>query len=227
MLVYVVEDDPDISEIECYALKSNKYNVKPLFSAEELRKAMREEIPDLIVLDIMLPDDNGIAVVEKLRGSDKIKRMPIILVSAKSSEIEKVKGFEAGADDYLTKPFGVMEFNSRIKALIRRAGITENGFERQKRYLYAGNISIDEEKREVYCNKKLIVLTYKEFELLKYLIINRGIVLSRDRIMENVWGFDFQGESRTVDMHIKTLRAKLGSEKDIIKTVRNVGYKIV
>lgn len=225
MLVYVVEDDPGISEIECYSLKSNNYKVKPLFTAEELRKAIKDKIPDLIVLDIMLPDDDGISVVEKLRRNEKMKKTPIIFVSAKSSEIEKVKGFDAGADDYLTKPFGIMEFNSRIKALARRAGIEDN--DNNKEYLSAGNISIDERKREVYCNKELIVLTYKEFELLKYLIINRGIVLSRDKIMENVWGFDFQGESRTVDMHIKTLRAKLGKEKEIIKTVRNVGYKII
>lgn len=225
MLVYVVEDDPGISEIECYSLKSNNYKVKPLFTAEELRKAIKDKIPDLIVLDIMLPDDDGISVVEKLRRNEKMKKIPIIFVSAKSSEIEKVKGFDAGADDYLTKPFGIMEFNSRIKALARRAGIEDN--DNNKEYLSAGNISIDERKREVYCNKELIVLTYKEFELLKYLIINRGIVLSRDKIMENVWGFDFQGESRTVDMHIKTLRAKLGKEKEIIKTVRNVGYKII
>ncbi|MFG6327297.1 MAG: response regulator transcription factor [Lachnospiraceae bacterium] len=227
MLVYVVEDDPGISEIECYSLKSNNYKVKPLFTAEELRKAIKDKIPDLIVLDIMLPDDDGISVVEKLRKNEKMKKIPIIFVSAKSSEIEKVKGFDAGADDYLTKPFGIMEFNSRIKALARRAGIEDCDNNKKKEYLSAGNIFIDEGKREVYCNKELIVLTYKEFELLKYLIINRGIVLSRDKIMENVWGFDFQGESRTVDMHIKTLRAKLGKEKEIIKTVRNVGYKII
>ena len=227
MLVYVVEDDPGISEIECYSLKSNNYKVKPLFTAEELRKAIKDKIPDLIVLDIMLPDDDGISVVEKLRKNEKMKKIPIIFVSAKSSEIEKVKGFDAGADDYLTKPFGIMEFNSRIKALARRAGIEDCDNNKKKEYLSAGNIFIDEGKREVYWNKELIVLTYKEFELLKYLIINRGIVLSRDKIMENVWGFDFQGESRTVDMHIKTLRAKLGKEKEIIKTVRNVGYKII
>ena len=222
MLVYVVEDDPGISEIECYSLKSNNYKVKPLFTAEELRKAIKDKIPDLIVLDIMLPDDDGISVVEKLRKNEKMKKIPIIFLSAKSSEIEKFKGFDAGADDYLTKPFGIMEFNSRIKALARRAGIEDCDNNKKKEYLSAGNIFI-----EVYCNKELIVLTYKEFELLKYLIINRGIVLSRDKIMENVWGFDFQGESRTVDMHIKTLRAKLGKEKEIIKTVRNVGYKII
>ncbi len=227
MLVYVVEDDPGISEIECYALESNNYNVKPLFTVSELRKALKDRIPDLIVLDIMLPDDDGIVVVEKIRKNELLKKTPIILVSAKSSEIEKVKGFDAGADDYLTKPFGVMEFSSRVKALIRRAGIADGSEEEKKHCLTTGNISIDEQKREVYCNKELVVLTYKEYELLRYLIINRGIVLSRDKIMENVWGFDFQGESRTVDMHIKTLRAKLGKEKDIIKTVRNVGYKII
>ena len=227
MLVYVVEDDPGISEIECYALESNNYEVKPLFSVGELRKAIKDKVPDLIVLDIMLPDEDGISVVEKIRKNEMLKKTPIILVSAKSSEIEKVKGFDAGADDYLTKPFGVMEFNSRIKALARRAGITDDNEDKKKHYLTAGNIAIDEEKREVYCNNELVALTYKEYELLRYLIINRGIVLSRDKIMENVWGFDFQGESRTVDMHIKTLRAKIGKEKDKIKTVRNVGYKIV
>lgn len=227
MLVYVVEDDPGISEVECCTLKSNNYNVKPLFTADELREAIKDKIPDLIVMDIMLPDDDGINVIEKIRKNERMKNIPIILVTAKSNEIEKVKGFNAGADDYLTKPFSIMEFNCRINALARRAGIEAADNSSRKEYLSAGNISIDELKREVYCNKELVVLTYKEFELLKYLIINRGIVLSRDKIMENVWGFDFQGESRTVDMHIKTLRAKLGKEKDIIKTVRNVGYKIV
>lgn len=226
MLVYVVEDNKEISEIECYSLKSNNYRVKPIFTADKLREAIKEKVPDLIVMDIMLPDDDGITVTEKIRKNEKMKKVPIIIVSSKSSEIEKVKGFDAGADDYLTKPFGVMEFNSRVKALARRAGIEEDSY-KKKEYLSAGNIAIDEQKREVYCNNEPVVLTYKEFELLKYLVINRGIVLSRDRIMENVWGFDFQGESRTVDMHIKTLRAKLGKEKDIIKTVRNVGYKII
>lgn len=222
MLIYVVEDERSINEIECYALKSSNFKVMPFYSAAELKKGMEKKIPDLIVLDVMLPDNDGIAMIGHMRDDVRLKNTPIILVSARSSEIEKVRGLDAGADDYITKPFGIMELVSRVKALLRRV---ERRTDRTN-LLIAGDITIDEQKREVIYQGQNIYLTYKEFELLRYLVINKGIVLSRDKIMENVWGFDFQGESRTVDMHIKTLRSKLGQGRAIIKTVRNVGYKL-
>ncbi len=227
MLVYLVEDEPNIRAIEQCTLEHCQYNVRTMISAGELKEAISDEVPDLIVLDIMLPDNNDFEVVGNLRQNNRLRRTPIILVSARCTEMEKVEGLDAGADDYLTKPFGLMEFASRVNALLRRYGSDVKEHEEKSReFLRAGDIVMDTEKREVSCNKEPIFLTYKEFELLKYLIVNKGIVLSRDKIMEKVWGFDFQGESRTVDMHIKTIRAKLGKKSSIIKTVRNVGYKI-
>lgn len=223
MLIYVVEDDESINEIECYALKSCNYEVESFYSYAELKQAISRRIPDLIVLDIMLPDGDGITIVNRIRNNNKMSNTPIIFVSARNSEIEKVRGLDAGADDYLGKPFGIMEFVSRVKALLRRVERKESN---NSGILTAGDIQIYEDKREVIYKGETVMLTYKEFELLKYLVINKGIVLSRDKIMENVWGFDFQGESRTVDMHIKTLRHKLGKGTAIIKTVRNVGYKL-
>lgn len=222
MFVYVVDDDVNVSEIECYALSSNGYEVKPLFLARELDKELARRIPDMIILDITLPDDDGVKLLSRLKKEERTKDIPIIMVTAKSSEMEKVKCLDGGADDYITKPFGVMEFNSRVKALLRRcrrSGTTQD-------ILRVGNIIVDNERRIVTIGGEEKNVTYKEYELLKYLMINKGIVLSRDKIMEAVWGFDFQGESRTVDMHIKTLRQKIGSERIRIKTVRNVGYKI-
>lgn len=222
MLAYVVEDNGDMNDLECLMLKSINFDVMPLYCAADLECAVKKKVPDIILLDIMLPDSDGITLVSQMRSNSRMKNTPIILVSAKDGHIEKVRGLDAGADDYITKPFNTMEYISRVKALVRRTKqerIPEN-------ILKAGNIEIDESKREVYYCGRNIVLTYKEYELLRYLVLNKGLVLSRDKIMENVWGFDFQGESRTVDMHIKTLRHKIGRDTGIIKTVRNVGYKL-
>lgn len=222
MFIYVVEDDINMSEIECYTLKGNGYDVKPVFSSRGLNEALEKQIPDMIILDIMLPDEDGVHVLSRLRKEVLTRELPVIMVSAKNSEMEKVKCLDAGADDYITKPFGVMELNSRVKALFRRSRRTAMPGDT----IRVGNIMIDDERRVVSIGGEEKNVTYKEYELLKYLMINRGIVLSREKIMEAVWGFDFQGESRTVDMHIKTLRQKLKSEGSRIKTVRNVGYKI-
>ncbi|MDY5576843.1 MAG: response regulator transcription factor [Lachnospiraceae bacterium] len=222
MFVYVVEDDVNISEIECYTLKNSGHNVTPVYSAQELSHELQRKIPDMIILDIMLPDEDGIRVLGKLQKNVKTKEIPVIMVTARSSEMEKVKCLDAGADDYITKPFGIMEFNARVNALLRRTKKNDTITD----LISVGNITIDNEKRTVTVDGEEQNVTFKEYELLKYLMINRGIVLSRDKIMEAVWGFDFQGESRTVDMHIKTLRQKIGSERKRIKTVRNVGYKI-
>lgn len=221
MFVYVVEDDENMSDLECYTLTNNGYEVKPLYTAKEFEQELKKRIPDMIILDIMLPDENGIRMLVKLRQAESTRDIPVMMVTAGSSEVEKVKCLDAGADDYVTKPFGVLEFNSRVKALFRRSMKNSNF-----NLIQVGDIVLDDDRRIVTVGEEEKNVTFKEYELLKYLMINKGIVLSRDKIMEAVWGFDFQGESRTVDMHIKTLRQKIGSERNRIKTVRNVGYKI-
>lgn len=221
MFVYVVEDDENMSDLECYTHTNNGYEVKPLYTAKEFEQELKKRIPDMIILDIMLPDENGIRMLVKLRQAESTRDIPVMMVTARSSEVEKVKCLDAGADDYVTKPFGVLEFNSRVKALFRRSMKNSNF-----NLIQVGDIVLDDDRRIVTVGEEEKNVTFKEYELLKYLMINKGIVLSRDKIMEAVWGFDFQGESRTVDMHIKTLRQKIGSERNRIKTVRNVGYKI-
>lgn len=218
--IYIVEDDQNIREIETYALKNSGYTVYDFDNAKEFYKKLDEKVPQLILLDIMLPDEDGLTIVKKLRSRMDTKNTPILLVSAKTSELDKVKGLDIGADDYITKPFGVMELISRVKALLRRS-ITEN-----EKFLTLKEIFMDDEKHCVYVSDEVVELTFKEYELLKLLMINNGIVLSRDVLMEKIWGTDFEGESRTLDMHIKTLRQKLKDAGSYIKTVRNVGYII-
>lgn len=220
-LIYVVEDDVNIREIECFALKNSGYTIEDFECAKDFFVKVRERVPDLVLLDIMLPDEDGLEIVKKLRKKAETRRVPIILVTAKTSEMDKVKGLDIGADDYLTKPFGVMELISRTKALLRRSQNMS-----LEKFLSLGDIFLDDEKRMVYVNDKPCDLTYKEFELLKMLLQNVGIVLPREEIMVHVWGMDYEGESRTLDMHIKTLRQKLGESGSRIKTVRNVGYRM-
>ena len=219
--IYIVEDDTNISEIERYALKNSGYETEEFSCGPQLFLRLREAQPALILLDIMLPDEDGLDILLKLRADPATAALPVILVTAKGSEIDKVKGLDLGADDYITKPFGIMELVSRVKALLRRTQ-KEDG----KTRLTCGGILLDSEKHAVLLDGAPCELTYKEFELLKYLMINQGIVLSRDKLMDQVWGFEYEGESRTVDMHIKTLRRKLGDYASCIKTVRNVGYMI-
>lgn len=219
-LIYIVEDDTNIREIESFALKNSGYNIADFESALEFNKALQNKIPDLILLDIMLPDEDGLMILKRLRSTPETKKIPIIMVTAKTTEIDKVKGLDSGADDYITKPFGVMELISRVKALLRRSGDYE------EKVISVGDIIIDDSKHTVTVDGELCELTYKEYELLKLLMNNMGIVLKREVIMERIWGIDFEGESRTLDMHIKTLRKKLGSGGQFIKTVRNVGYVI-
>lgn len=219
-LIYIVEDDKNIREIETFALKNVGYEVADFECAKDFYQGINEKIPSLILLDIMLPDEDGLTIVEKLRKKSECKQIPILMVTAKTTEIDKVKGLDIGADDYMTKPFGVMELISRVKALLRRS----EGSKEHEKFLSIGNIFLDNEKHAVYVEKELCELTFKEYELLKLLMINAGIVTSRDSILEKVWGTDFEGESRTLDMHIKTLRQKLKDSGSLIKTVRNVGY---
>ena len=220
-LIYIVEDDQNIREIESFALKNSGYQVQGFECAKDFYHQLAEKMPDCILLDIMLPDEDGLEIVRKLRAIPDTKKVPIMMVTAKTTEIDKVKGLDIGADDYITKPFGVMELISRVKALLRRSMNTE-----EEKFLSAGDIFLDGEKHMVYVNDEPCELTFKEYELLKLLIQNQGIVMSRDVIMERIWGINFEGESRTLDVHIKTLRQKLKSAGALIKTVRNVGYII-
>ncbi len=221
-LIYIVEDDVNIREIERYALKNSGYSVSEFDCGKELFLATEKEIPSLIILDIMLPGEDGLDILTNIRKNHALEKVPVIMVTAKTSEIDKVRGLDMGADDYITKPFGVMELISRVKALLRR---TQPEMEDKEQLMCAG-ITLDTERHVVKVDQKPCELTFKEFELLRYLMINEGIVLSRDKIMNHVWGFEYEGESRTVDMHIKTLRQKLGEGGAVIKTVRNVGYLI-
>lgn len=219
-LVYIVEDDKSIQEIEEVSLRSAGHDVKSFSDAKSFYEKLADITPDLILLDVMLPDEDGNEIIKKLRNRSDTKKVPVIMVTAKTSDIDLVRGIENGADDYLKKPFSVMELISRVKALIRRT--TAESEEK----LILGDIVINNERHSCAVKGVEIVLTYKEHELLKYLIINKGNVLSREQIMSRVWGTDYEGETRTVDMHIKTLRQKLGSAGESIKTVRNVGYVI-
>lgn len=220
-LIYIVEDDVNIREIERYALKNSGFEVQEFECGKELYKAVEKKVPSLILLDIMLPNEDGLDILVELRNTKATRKVPIIMVTAKTTELDKVKGLDQGADDYMTKPFGIMELISRVKALLRRTEKVE-----EATVITNGEIVVDTDKRSVKVNGTSCELTFKEFELLKMLLLNRGIVLSRDKIMDQVWGFEYEGESRTVDMHIKTLRQKLGGAGSVIKTVRNVGYMI-
>lgn len=218
--IYVVEDDLSIQEIETFALQNVGYEVEGFACAKDFYEAMGRELPDLVLLDVMLPDEDGLTIVKKLRANEETSKLPIIMVTAKTTEIDKVKGLDLGADDYLTKPFGVMELISRVKAILRRSAKTEE----KDKVLRLGNIVLDRERHTVTVKGVRCELTYKEYELLKLLMKNAGIVTTREVILDRIWGTDFEGESRTLDMHIKTLRQKLGEEGALIKTVRNVGY---
>lgn len=218
--VYIVEDDIAIRELEAYALINNDFVVKELGDSNELFTALQERLPSMIILDIMLPQEDGLSILKKIRNIPLYKNIPVIMVTAKTSELDAVKGLDLGADDYITKPFGVMEFVSRVKAVLRRT--TKSPVDT----IIFHDIIIDDARRIVTVNNQEVTLTYKEYEILKVLIINKGIVLTRDSLMEGVWGYDFNQGNRTIDVHIQSLRKKLGDYGDCIKTIRNVGYKI-
>ena len=220
-LIYIVEDDQNIREIESFALKNSGYTIMDFECAKDFYHQLAEKVPDCILLDIMLPDEDGLEILKKIRSIPDTRKVPIMMITAKTAELDKVKGLDLGADDYITKPFGIMELISRVKALLRRSMNMED-----EKFLSAGDIFLDGEKHMVYVKDEPIDLTFKEYELLKLIIQNQGIVMSRDVIMERIWGIDFEGESRTLDVHIKTLRQKLKNAGTLIKTVRNVGYMI-
>ena len=219
-LIYIVEDDTNIKEIEEFALSNAGHKVVGFSCAKDFYKAIGEIVPDLCLVDIMLPDESGNEIVRKLRKNGDTKRLPVIMVTAKTSDLDLAKGLEDGADDYIRKPFSLVELISRVKALLRRSAPLE------VKELDLDGLRLNNDKHEVSVDGRVVDLTYKEYELLSYLLLNRGIVLSRNQIMDQIWGISYEGESRTLDMHVKTLRQKLGDYGNRIRTVRNVGYVI-
>ena len=220
--IYIVEDDDNIREMLIYALTSAEFDAKGFARGDELWPALHDSKPSLLILDIMLPGDDGLEILKRLKETSSYSELPVVMLTAKSAEYDKIKGLDLGADDYITKPFSVLEVISRVRAVLRRYKATVSNSTEYK----IGSIAINYDKRSVTVDGKEIQLTYMEFELLYYLMMNRDIVLSRDKILEEVWDFDYNGESRTVDMHIKTLRQKIGAKSEVIRTVRNVGYTI-
>lgn len=222
-MIWCVEDDASIRDIEVYALQSTGFEARGFEEGESFLAALKTERPDLIILDVMLPGKDGIALLRILKDTSKFADIPIILATAKGAEFDKVQGLNLGADDYLVKPFGMMEMISRVKAVLRRC-VPAN--KKGKAFLTAGCIRLNPEERTVFVNEKRIALTYKEFELLTLFLKNKGKVFTRDMLFTEIWGSDFIGETRTVDMHIRTLRQKLGDCGEMIETVRNVGYRM-
>lgn len=220
--IYCVEDDSSIRELLEYTLRSSGFEVSGFENAADFMAAIAASKPALVLLDIMLPDRDGMQVLHELRAKNETKTLPVILLTAKGGRLDKIKGLDGGADDYITKPFDVLELVSRINAVLRRTPSSEN---EKKASLEYKDVEIDTDSRTVTVSGKPVVLTFKEFELLYYLFANKGIVLTRDKLMNEVWGTDFEGETRTVDVHIRTLRQKLGHAGEYIVTVRNIGYK--
>ena len=223
-MIYIVEDDAEIRELETYALKSSGFEVKSFDCGKSLDEDVKSCFPDLFVLDIMLPGEDGLSILKRLRAQENTKNIPVIMLTAKSSELDKVKGLDLGADDYIAKPFGILEFVSRVRALLRRSGLMKAESEESTK-VSLGKIVLDTATRTVTVSGENVDLTYKEYELLKLLLSHPGLVYSRQQILEKIWGVDFNMDTRTVDMHIKTLRQKLGVQGAVIQTIRNVGYK--
>ncbi len=220
-MIYCVEDDDNIRELVIYTLETTGLKAKGFAEGAEFMEALAFDTPELILLDIMLPGEDGLAILRKLKSSSKTKDIPVIMVTAKGTEYDKVIGLDSGADDYVTKPFGMMELVSRIKAVLRRSGQTAD-----KADLEIDGVKMNVKKHEVTVDGQTVTLTLKEYELLERLMRNRNIVLTRDQLLEDIWGYDFDGETRTVDVHVRTLRQKLGEKGAIIETVRGVGYRI-
>lgn len=220
-MIYCVEDDDNIRELVIYTLETTGLKARGFAEGSAFMEALAFDTPELILLDIMLPGDDGLELLKKLKSSPKTKNIPVIMVTAKGTEYDKVIGLDSGADDYVTKPFGMMELVSRIKAVLRRSGKVEDRIDME-----LSGVRMDIKKHEVTVDGKQIALTLKEFELLEKLMRNQGIVLTRDQLLTEIWGYDFDGETRTVDVHIRTLRQKLGTKGEIIQTVRGVGYRV-
>ena len=222
--VFIVEDDEDIREIVLYSLRSAGFEGVGFENGKDFFAELAKHQPTLVLLDIMLPGDDGLSILKRLRNAPKTKKLPVIMLTAKGSEFDKVKGLDMGADDYIAKPFGVTELISRVNAVLRRS-VTGEPQEKDEIFEYK-DITLDTARRTVSVNGENITLTYKEYELLLFLLRNVGIALERAKIINAVWDYDFEGESRTLDMHIRSLRHKLGATGEHVKTVRNVGYKL-
>ncbi len=220
-MIFYVEDDESIRELVIYTLKTTGFEARGFENGKEFFSALNDETPELILLDIMLPDEDGLKILKKVRAMDSCRFVPVILLTARGTEYDKVIGLDSGADDYITKPFGMMELVSRIRAVLRRF---DRGAASQE--LSCGKIHMDIARHRVTVDGNPVTLAKKEFDLLKYLMENQGIVLTRDKMLETIWGYDFDGETRTVDVHVRTLRQKLGEGGSLIETVRGVGYRI-
>lgn len=218
-MIYLLEDDESIRKFVTYALRQTGMEAIGFEKPSEFFAAIKTALPELVLLDIMLPEEDGLSVLSKLRSNDKTRDIPVIMLTAKSSEYDKVLGLDSGADDYIAKPFGTMELISRIKALLRRTAKSVTCYT-------AGELCLNVEKHMVTVAENEITLTLKEYEILFSLLKNKGSVISRDTLLQKIWGYSYDGENRTVDVHIKTLRTKLGTAGEIIETVRGFGYKI-
>ncbi|HIU08397.1 MAG TPA: response regulator transcription factor [Candidatus Limiplasma pullistercoris] len=221
-MIYVVEDDPGIRELECYALKQAGFEARGFEEGEAFLEAVRVQLPKLVLLDVMLPGEDGNRLLARLRQDPRTRRLPVIMVTARGEEMDKVQGLDSGADDYIVKPFGVMELLSRVRAVIRRAGDEQS----PQTELAVGDLRMDVARHRVFVKGRDVTLTHMEFELLRYLLINRGIALTRERLLDAVWGVDYPGDTRTVDVHMRTLRVKLGEASRCLQTVRGVGYRL-
>lgn len=222
-MIFCVEDDSNIRELVVYTLETTGFQARGFEEGKSFLEALALETPDLILMDIMLPGEDGISLLKRLKNSSKTRDIPVIMVTAKGAEYDKVKGLDLGADDYVTKPFGMMELVSRIKAVLRRSGAAKK---KAEGIIVSGSLEINTKKHEVKADGEVVGLTLKEYELLKRLMENPNIVMTRDSLLEEIWGYDFDGETRTVDVHIRTLRQKLGKCGERVETVRGVGYRI-
>ena len=221
-MIYLVEDDDSIRELVLYTLHTTGFEAEGFRNAADFWQALEKELPQLVLLDIMLPDEDGLHILKRLRAGAETADLPVIMLTAKSSEYDRVVGLDSGADDYMPKPFGMMARVSRVRALLRRAAKPAA----EDKLFTAGSLAVDVKRRAVTVDGEPVILTYKEFELLCYLLENRGVVLSRDQILTKIWDYNYSGETRTVDVHIRTLRQKLGDAGALIETVRGVGYRL-
>ena len=221
-MIYLVEDDDSIRELVLYTLHTTGFEAEGFRNAADFWQALEKELPQLVLLDIMLPDEDGLHILKRLRAGAETADLPVMMLTAKSSAYDRVVGLDSGADDYMPKPFGMMELVSRVRALLRRAAKPAA----EDKLFTAGSLAVDVKRRAVTVDGEPVILTYKEFELLCYLLENRGVVLSRDQILTKIWDYNYSGETRTVDVHIRTLRQKLGDAGALIETVRGVGYRL-
>lgn len=220
-MIYVVEDDQSIRELECYALRQAGFETRGFEEGRAFWAAFRAQPPELALLDVMLPGEDGYALLARLRRDPLARRLPVIMVTAKGEEMDRVQGLDGGAEDYIVKPFGVLELISRVKAVLRRALAEEPRTE-----LVCGGVRMDAARHKVFADGVGVALTHMEFELLRYLMLNQGIALSRERLLDTVWGVDYMGDTRTVDVHMRALRVKLGGQSRLLQTVRGVGYRM-